>query len=210
MSQRLLAFDFDGTITDLSEVAVDITNRILGDLGIDPLTRAEMEELRSMPIPRIINKLGIPLYKVPRVATLGRKYLHEARETVVPIKGLPEYLKELAADESVVLCIVTSNTKPNVEAFLKQHDLEGIFSHIEGNASLFNKSRKLKGLLRKVGVSPDAAVMIGDEPRDVDAGRKAGTGVVAVTWGLGNRLGLEKAGAVTVVGNASELRKVLQ
>ena len=50
---------------------------------------------------------------------------------------------------------------------------------------------------------------VGDEVRDVEAARKVGMTVVAVTWGINSRQGLADANPDFLVDTAEELIKLL-
>ena len=41
--------------------------------------------------------------------------------------------------------------------------------------------------MRRLGLTADDVVMVGDSPLDLEAGRRAGTRVVAALWGQGTR-----------------------
>ncbi|BDG02006.1 HAD family hydrolase [Anaeromyxobacter oryzae] len=57
----------------------------------------------------------------------------------------------------------------------------------------------------RVGASPAETVFVGDSAVDVATARAAGVSVVAVTWGLGAREALVRAGAAVLVDDAAGL-----
>ena len=64
---------------------------------------------------------------------------------------------------------------------------------------------------RRLGVAPEACVYVGDDPRDVKAGRAAGMGTLAAAWGyLGPGEPPEAWGADAVIGHPAELLQWLE
>jgi phosphoglycolate phosphatase len=53
---------------------------------------------------------------------------------------------------------------------------------------------RLTRLLRRAGVAREQAIYIGDEVRDIDAARRAGMAVGAVTWGYNDASVLRRHG----------------
>lgn len=71
------------------------------------------------------------------------------------------------------------------------------------------KERTLAGALADAGTGGEHAVMVGDHPVDILAGRTNGTATVGVTWGTGARHELEDAGADHIVDDPGQLRALL-
>ena len=51
---------------------------------------------------------------------------------------------------------------------------------------------KIIKIIKKENALKDKCIYIGDETRDIEAARKAGVKVAAVSWGLNSREALEK------------------
>lgn len=71
--------------------------------------------------------------------------------------------------------------------FLERNELS-IFDFVN-TSGVLGKEREIKKLKRKGGIF----VYIGDEARDVKAGRRAKVKTVAVPWGLGSKKALLRA-----------------
>lgn len=192
MKTQTVIFDFDGTIADSLETVITIYRELTGDDR--PLTRVEIDELRKLPVNKLIKAVGVPLWRVPALLTRGRRLMHGHLKDVTIFPGLPEVIKQLH-DSGVVLHIVSSNSKANVEEFLSRHDMRQYFSEIHGSIGLFQKTKTLKSIMLRYRLDPKATWYVGDEARDVTASRKAGIAVVSVTWGYQHRDLLEKMNA---------------
>ena len=103
----------------------------------------------------------------------------------MPIHGIDEALAGLK-DRNYKMGILTSNSHVNVCRFLQKNELE-VFEYVFSGVSIFGKTRVIKNLLRKAKVSPDEAVYVGDETRDIEAAKSAGIRVVSVSWGFNSR-----------------------
>lgn len=68
----------------------------------------------------------------------------------------------------------------------------------------------IEKVLKKLGVKPDEAVMVGDLPADVIAGKKAGVLTIGISHGFGTQKELEAAGADKVVGSLAELKAYIE
>jgi phosphoglycolate phosphatase len=84
-------------------------------------------------------------------------------------------------DGGIRIAAVTSNAKGNVRRILgpAAASVDGFGS----GASSFGKARKFRAAVRAAGVTPDQAIGIGDETRDIEAAREAGIAAGAVLWG---------------------------
>jgi phosphoglycolate phosphatase len=85
------------------------------------------------------------------------------------------------------LGVLSSNARENILTCLRACGGEGLFEAVVGYPTLFGKARRLRRLLRTLGVDRHEAVYVGDEVRDIEAGRRAGVQVAAVTWGFNTR-----------------------
>jgi phosphoglycolate phosphatase len=98
------------------------------------------------------------------------------------------------------LGILTSNSSNNVKSFLRRNNLE-YFDFIHSESNLFGKDKVLK----RLKVRLNNLVYVGDETRDVEAGKKCGVKVVAVTWGLSTKEPLFKSRPDWLISDPNEL-----
>jgi phosphoglycolate phosphatase len=173
-----IVFDFDGTLVDSMKATLEIINNLSSVHGFRKVKESEIEAFRKNGSREMIKKLGIPLLKLPRVVFEVRKGINERIETLDPIKGMPKIIKSLNA-RGYKLGILTSNSSVNVKSFLKRNDLE-YFEFIHSESNIFGKDKVLKRLKGKL----KNLVYVGDETRDIEAGKKCNIKVVAVTWGF--------------------------
>lgn len=186
---KTIIFDFDGTIADSLEVIIALYRELTGD-DREP-TKEEVDELRKLPIAKLVKELGIPLWRVPGMVSKGRKLMHEHLKDLKTFEGLPEILSQLHA-QGYTLHIVSTNSRGNVEAFLDKHGMREYFDEIHGSVGLFAKAKTLRIIVKRFSLKSHETWYVGDEARDVMASHKAGLRVASVTWGYQHRELLEK------------------
>ncbi|MFY9364865.1 MAG: HAD-IA family hydrolase, partial [Bacteroidales bacterium] len=115
-----------------------------------------------------------------------RKEMRNSIGKLQPVDGMEKALSVLQK-QGYPMGIVTSNDRDNVLLFLKNNNLDTYFQCIYTGRSLFGKDKIFKRLFRQHGMSAKDAIYIGDETRDVEACKKTGIPVIAVTWGMNNK-----------------------
>ncbi|MBK1722001.1 HAD family hydrolase [Thiocystis violacea] len=183
-------FDFDGTLVKSMDAAFNAFQRVGPELGCKPLTRDELLAMRGMHVREVIREMGIPFYRVPRLAKRMRKAMRAELMETPPVDGIAEVLEQLAA-RGHRIGVLSSNARDSVEEYAERYGLGG-FSFVIGGAALLKKESALRQLLRHERLDPRQVLYVGDEVRDVEAARAAGVGAVAVDWGYnsGDRLAL--------------------
>ena len=208
MKKYFLLFDFDGTLADSIHLGLRIANSIAPDFGIKPFTEEQFQLLRTKSIPKALKELKIPLYKlplaIPHALSEYRHLIHELE----PFAGIPEVLKNLH-EAGHRLSLLSSNTKENVNHFLAQHQLQ-YFDWVEGTSGILNKYNSLKRQIKKHALDKSRVIYIGDEIRDIDAAKKIGISVIAVTWGFHTAELLKSHQPDFIVNRPEEILEVLE
>jgi phosphoglycolate phosphatase-like HAD superfamily hydrolase len=204
---KILLFDFDGTIVDSIMSVFEVTNQLSEKYGFKKIEAKDIERLRGNSAKDILKELNISLFKIPFI---GKDIKDNLRKKVVqlqPIKGLKEVLRELK-EKGYILGILTSNGKENVEAFLKKQELE-IFTYIYSDSSIFGKDKVLNSFLKKNNVAKEDVIYVGDEIRDIQACQKAHIPIIAVTWGFNTEAALKKYHPDFLIQEPKKLTKIL-
>lgn len=177
-----VVFDFDGTIADTILQVMHVCNKLSEEYKFRRLNEDEIDIARDMSAAQFFRYLKIPQLKLPIILAKGKKMLSEHVHELKPFPGMVEVIREIRG-EVPVMGILTSNSKTNVEMFLKDHDLD-VFDFISTVSKLSGKAKHLKAILRTFDLYPQNMVMVGDEIRDVKAAQKAKIQMVAVDWGF--------------------------
>ena len=203
---RTVIFDFDGTIADTLDMVVDIYRELTGDER--HVSKAEIDELRKLPLLQLVKAVDVPLIKVPTLLTKGRKIMKQRVADARVFTGMPKVLKTLVS-KGYILHIVSSNSQENVQAFLDNHKLTQYFVEVHGSVGLFSKAKVLKAIATRSHVSTRDAWYVGDEARDIHAAKKAGIRIAAVTWGYQHVALIEKLEPTAVAHTPEQLLEIV-
>ncbi len=203
---KTVLFDFDGTLAD----TFWLTHSILNDLaGLYSFRRTERDEalaLRNLPASRVLEELGIPWYRVPRILREGRKRLHSRIEEI----PLSEEYHTLLTEMSRIfrLGVLTTNSRENVELFFRRHGI-AFFDFVHSTGRIQGKAGALRKVMRTYGIHRDHCLYVGDEIRDCIAARKAGIRSLSVVWGYNSKSSLEEWSSSPPVETLSGLKERL-
>ncbi len=186
MTNKVIVFDFDGTIADTYQAIVDITNDLSSEFGYQPMNEEELLLLKNLSSQEIVRRTEISLFKIPFLVKRVQKELGQQIADLSPIKGMESVLLELK-QRNYILGIVTSNVKENVVLFLQNNNLEYLFDFIYSETNIFGKHRIINEIVRKRKLNKTDVIYVGDETRDIRSARKSGISVIAVGWGFNSQ-----------------------
>ncbi|MEJ2324824.1 MAG: HAD-IA family hydrolase [Nitrospirota bacterium] len=194
MPVRLIIFDLDGTLVDTARDIQAALNGAVKPLGLQPLGMEETIALIGEGTARLIEKalrpLGPKADDALREETLG-KFLRSYSENLTahsrPYPDVKETLLRLRGFQKAVL---SNKGEELSRRLLEAFGLAGHFALIAGSDT--TKSRKpspepVRFILKKLGFSPEEALVVGDSPYDIEAAQGAGAAAVAVTYGYRGR-----------------------
>jgi phosphoglycolate phosphatase len=184
MLYKLAIFDFDGTLADSFPWFLGMVNGLADAHGFRRIEEHEIEMLRGLGARQVAGHLGVPAWKLPRIAREMRRQMARDIGGIALFPGVDRLLRDLAG-RGIRLAVVTSNSIDNVRRVLGP-DSAALIHHYECGASIFGKRPKLRAVLRASGVPASQAICIGDEIRDLEAARAEGIAFGAVTWGYTN------------------------
>jgi HAD superfamily hydrolase (TIGR01509 family) len=207
--ERAVLLDLDGTLIDTPAAILAALHEACAPHGGAP------DDARSL--------IGRPLDDILSVVLPGRgeRVRHEAKahfrsafaRRTLPVApslvfpGVPELLAGLAAEGvalAVVTCKVTSSARELTDA-------AGLSRHVDvlvgRDMTAVGKPAPDPALAAAtlLGLAPQACTVVGDSVDDVAMALAAGSGVVAVTWGVASADALASAGAHSVVDSVSDL-----
>lgn len=218
MSARpLLLFDLDGTLVDSAPDLAGAANDLRAVHGLPPLPHAE---LRPMVGAGARGMVGVAFGVLPGDARFdglrdgflvryAERLLQETRvfETVQP---LLDRLDAAGLPWGIVTNKAMRFTAPLVEGLGLARRARVV---IAGDTTPHAKPHPepLLEAARRLGVPPGACAYIGDDLRDVQAGRAAGMATLAAAWGyLGQGEPVHAWGADAVLSSPGELLQWLE
>ena len=182
VNRKLIIFDFDGTLADTFPCFVRVFDEAAAKYKFKPLDRANAQALRGLDARQIMALHDIPLWKTPAIARFMRTRIGDEAHAITLFAGVEAALRTLK-ERGVVLTIVTSNARANVQRILGP-ELLALFDQVECGAGLFGKLPKVRKVLAATGIAAADTLLIGDEIRDARVAAEAGLDFGAVAWGF--------------------------
>lgn len=208
MNDKVIIFDFDGTIADTFDAIVRITNRLSTEFGYKPASAEDVVKFRELTPKEIIKQSGISIFKLPFILKKVKGDLNSEIESVAPVSGIKEVLLDLK-NKGYNLGIITSNSKANVNIFLQCHGLKDVFSFIGSGTTIFGKNKIINKFLMHENINLKQAIYVGDEARDIDAAKRSNIKVIAVSWGFNSKEVLARQHPDFLIHHPQELIEVI-
>ncbi|MBV8604622.1 MAG: phosphoglycolate phosphatase [Pelomonas sp.] len=182
-------FDLDGTLVDSAPDLAGAANEMLGARGLEPMPYAQLRGHAGSGARGMVGQAfgcapGQPGYEALKDEFLARYEQRLLRLTRV-FDAVPALLDALAA-RGLPWGVVTNKAeflaRPLVAA-MGWHAQAG--SLVGGDTTPHRKPHPapLLEAARRLGVAPAACVYVGDDARDIAAGRAAGMATLAAAWG---------------------------
>jgi len=204
-NKKTIVFDFDGTIADTFDVGVEIYNKeIAPKFKLKRVTKEEIVYLRKAKFQReILKKYKVSLWKIPFIVLSIRRKLSKRINEIRPQEGMIKVIKDLK-NRGYCLGILSSNSKRNINIFLKNYSISECFEFIVTNKHVFGKHKAMNKISKKQNF-----IYVGDENRDIQAAKRANIISVAVTWGFNKKDALEKQNPDYIIDKPTQLLDIL-
>ncbi len=179
-------FDVDGTLVDS---APDICAAQIEVLSAHGRTDVSEERLRGYIGRHLIDlfrDLGFRDGQVDSLIQCYRRTYWDRKHAATRVfPGIAEMLGSVGGRKSTA----TTKTSRTTREVLDQFGLIQYFEHVQGTDGFPAKPEPdvLLAAMKALGAGPEECLLVGDSPADMEAGRRAGVRVCAVTWGYGDR-----------------------
>ncbi|MBU3912972.1 MAG: HAD family hydrolase [Nanoarchaeota archaeon] len=206
MGERILFFDFDGTIADTKAVYYKAIEHELDRFGF-PRERVDSAIDLGLSLKKTLGNLGLNFVSKwmihNRVAKNVKKYSREIGKCR-DVDSIKEIMEEKI--------IVTNSLKEFAVPILRHLKIKKYFNEIYGADDFSDKAGFISRYLKKNKIKKKDCFYIGDRVADVKLARKVGCVSVIVSgkcsWN--SRKELINVGPDYLVSNLSELKKILQ
>ena len=204
---QLVVFDFDGTLADTFQAGVEILNILAEEFGFQKLPPEDLAHARDLSTRGLMSQLGIPRMKLHRISKRGTEEMSKRMTDIQPFHDLLVIVRQLHA-AGFRLGILTSNSEPNVTAFLQQYDLQ-LFDFIKSSSKLLGKGSVIRKMLKEFQLKPSDVLFVGDEMRDVEAAQETGIHMAAVTWGYNSHASIQALAPDYIVESPAQIISLL-
>ena len=178
----IILFDFDGVLADTLDDLLNFAQEVCAQLGFprNP-TPADLEVLETMSFADYGRQLKLPTQYIDAFVSQCLQMFNQRSHPPKMFKGMGQVITEAARDSTIA--IVTGNTTPTVEEFLKENNLREHIRLVIGVEHKGSRPEKIKLALREVGQGEEVAYMVGDAVSDIRAARETSLKSIAVCWG---------------------------
>lgn len=189
MTKRCLLFDLDGTLIDTAPDMQAALNRIRAEENLPALDMLEVRPHVSRG-GLALTQLGFADTHLPeQIEALRQRFLESYRQHICELShlfmGMDEVL-EFCESQQIPWGIVTNKPEWLSYPLLQQMQLQPrLCSMICGDTTRERKPHPLPLLTasQECGVAAEHCIYVGDDPRDIEAGRAANMTTVAASWG---------------------------
>jgi phosphoglycolate phosphatase len=194
MTITTILCDLDGTLVDSRrDIAVAFQHAWRTVIGGTPPSATAIAQHIGKPIVEMVSALDSVL-PPPLLSTFLTAYGHTyAGQDARLTQPYPEVISTLPALSTFTLGIVTTKEPGQAAIVLRRLGLSPFFQHIQGSSPglrLKPAPDTVLAALAALHCAPSHAMMVGDTPADILAGKAAGTTTCAVTYGYGTRQAL--------------------
>ena len=185
---RAILFDLDGTLADTAPDLAAAMNKVRTDRGLAPTPYDVLRPVASAGARGLIGaafglKPGDEGYEELRVAFLDTYESAIADHTTL-FAGMPDLLDALPT-RKLAWGIVTNKAARFTDLLVPKIGLGHAACVISGDTTPHSKPHPapLLEAAKRLGLAPEECWYVGDDLRDVQAGRAAGMATVAAAWG---------------------------
>jgi len=188
MSYSLIVFDWDGTLMDSQARIVDCLQAGFVDAGQPPPSRAAAADVIGLGLDEAMARLW-PAADVAQRQIVAdhyrRHFLGDHPTPTALFPGAVETLDWLRA-QGYLLAVATGKSRRGLDLSLAQTGLAGYFQATRCADESFSKPhpQMLLELMDALGAEPARTLMIGDTEYDLQMAANAGTGALAVCYGV--------------------------
>ena len=188
---KLLVFDWDGTLMDSEARIVACLQSVIADLRLPERGVRSLRNIIGLGLREAILTL-YPDHDEKYIQSFIERYryhfLSENHQPAVMFPGAREVLNGLF-DSGYLLAVATGKGRVGLERSLDETGSKGLFHITRCADESFSKPhpQMLLEIMSILDVEPAQTLMIGDTEYDMQMAQQAGTGALAVAYGVHDR-----------------------
>lgn len=210
-----LVFDFDGTLIESAPEIRTCLNALLEQYGRPSLSLPEVEGMIGEGVGKLVERGfratgGLPEdFDAALVRFIGMYESAPIEDTPV-YAGVPETLAALHA-AGHVMAVCTNKLYAPTMKILEGLGFAGYFQVVAGGDTFSVRKPDpghLLGVLDRLGIARDGAIMIGDSPNDITCAIEAGVRSIALSYGY-SRVPPAELGADLLIDRFTDLPQAI-
>lgn len=186
MKYRHIIWDWNGTLVDDAQFAVDLANGLLAETGAPELSLERHREVFQVPIIEYYRQIGIPVTEesFPAMDRHFHSTYHDQRDALTLFEDVAPSLTHLSASgtqNSILSALPGDLLSHHLEHFKVAHFFEhAIGREGERAGSKVSAGRKL---IEKLGIRPQEILVVGDTIYDHEVADVLGTDCALIARG---------------------------
>jgi N-acetyl-D-muramate 6-phosphate phosphatase len=212
---QAVLFDLDGTLADSAPDLVAALATLCAEIGHVEADAVAVSRVVSAG-GRAILRCGLPDFDEAQIESLLPRYLdlyaQRRNAATVLYPGIDAILLDLES-RGIVWGVVTNKVGWLAAPMIEDLGLQGRCAALVAGDTLVRRKPDPDPVLHAcelIGIAPAATILVGDDLRDIEAGRAAGTRTVAAGWGYLNGGDPHAWGADAVAESVAELPSCLR
>ena len=214
---KLCIFDLDGTVLDTVKTIAYYGNLALSTHGIEPIAVKEYNYFAGNGAVNLIKRAlrfrdALTDEVFEKVfATYNATYNADTSYLTAPFDGVRETLDEIKT-RGIQMAILSN--KPHFATCGVIDSIFGVgyFDRVYGqreNVPIKPDPTAVFGIMEELGAEAEECLYIGDTGTDMKTGKNANLRTVGVTWGFRSAEELHENGAMHIVHEADEIKKIV-
>lgn len=208
----LIAFDWDGTLFDSTQIIVRCIQRAVADVGGTVPSDREAAYVIGMGLMQALAHAApdVPQDKHPELGARYRFHYTNHQDDLVLFDGVLPMLEALKQRHHW-LAVATGKSRRGLDDALRSSQLHGVFDSSRTADETAGKPhpRMLEELMREFGTEPQRTLMIGDTTHDLQMAVNAGCPAVGVSYGAHEPGEFESLGPLHVAHSVADLHRWL-
>jgi phosphoglycolate phosphatase len=208
----LIAFDWDGTLYDSTQIIVRCIQRAVADVGGTVPSDEAASYVIGMGLMQALAHAApdVPQSKYPELGNRYRHHYQSHHDDLSLFAGVLRLLSDLRMREHC-LTVATGKSRRGLDQVLDTAELRGVFN---GSRTADETAGKpdplmLHELMEQFGVAPDRVLMVGDTTHDLQMAVNAGCASVGVSYGAHQPEAFDALGPLFVAHSVPQLHRWL-
>lgn len=213
---KAVLFDLDGTLLDSAPDLIATLNYLRAGLGLPPMPDDDLRHFASRGAVGLI-KAGMPPCDDETLGAWREAFLGHYKDNSLiysrPFDGVELMLSELQ-DRGIPWGVVTNKMEfLSIPLLEKMGWLSSLSALVCGDTVSSSKPHPEPVLeaCRTIGIEPENALMVGDDPRDIEAGNLAGCHTAFALYGYSDKESrVEMAQSTILINSPQDILGILE